>query len=47
MQCVLLFFGLLLAYGLRVNLSIGIVAMVDNSSNPDFEVILLFPLKKI
>lgn len=38
MQVLLLFMGLLLAYALRVNLSIGIVAMVDNSSNPDFEV---------
>lgn len=38
LQVLLLFTGLLLAYGLRVNMSIGIVAMVDNTSNPDFEV---------
>lgn len=38
LQVVLLFTGLLLAYALRVNLSIGIVAMVDNASNPDFVV---------
>lgn len=37
-QVIMLFFGLFLAYGLRVNMSIGIVAMTDNSSNPDYEV---------
>lgn len=34
----MLFCGLFVAYALRVNLSIGIVAMVDNGSNPEFEV---------
>lgn len=38
MQVILLFCGLFIAYALRVNLSIGIVAMVDNDTNPDFEV---------
>lgn len=37
LQCVLLFFGLTVAYALRVNLSVAIVAMTDNSTNPDFE----------
>lgn len=38
MQVLLLFTCMLLAYALRVNMSIGIVAMMDNSSNPSFEV---------
>lgn len=38
MQVLLMFSGLVLAYALRVNISIGIVAMVDNSSNTDFQV---------
>ncbi|XP_055643877.1 putative inorganic phosphate cotransporter isoform X2 [Toxorhynchites rutilus septentrionalis] len=36
-QTMLLFFGLTVAYALRVNLSVAIVAMVDNSANEDFE----------
>ncbi|XP_053697826.1 putative inorganic phosphate cotransporter isoform X2 [Sabethes cyaneus] len=37
-QTLLLFFGLTVAYALRVNLSVGIVAMVDkNAANKDFE----------
>ncbi|CAD7015094.1 putative inorganic phosphate cotransporter [Ceratitis capitata] len=36
-QCVLLFFGLSVIYSMRVNLSVGIVAMMDNkAANPDF-----------
>lgn len=31
-QTVLLFLGMIIAYGLRVNLSVAIVAMTDNSS---------------
>lgn len=31
-QTLILFFGLVIAYGLRVNLSVGIVAMTDKSS---------------
>lgn len=41
LQVFLLFSCLLIAYSLRVNLSIGIVAMTDNSSNPDFVVNLV------
>ncbi|EDW72453.1 uncharacterized protein Dwil_GK20703 [Drosophila willistoni] len=37
LQCILVFFGLAVAYALRVNLSVAIVAMTDrNASNPDF-----------
>lgn len=36
LQVLLLFTGLMIAYALRVNLSLGIVAMVDNSENPEF-----------
>ncbi|EDX07739.1 GD25358 [Drosophila simulans] len=37
LQCILVFFGLAVAYSLRVNLSVAIVAMTDrNASNPDF-----------
>ncbi|XP_037945913.1 putative inorganic phosphate cotransporter isoform X3 [Teleopsis dalmanni] len=37
LQCFLLFCGLSVAYALRVNLSVAIVAMTDsNSTNPDF-----------
>uniref|UniRef100_A0A1B0GQA5 Major facilitator superfamily (MFS) profile domain-containing protein n=1 Tax=Phlebotomus papatasi TaxID=29031 RepID=A0A1B0GQA5_PHLPP len=37
-QSGLLFLLLLVGYALRVNMSVGIVAMVDNTSaNPDFE----------
>ncbi|XP_037035937.1 putative inorganic phosphate cotransporter isoform X2 [Bradysia coprophila] len=36
LQVFLLFSCLFIAYALRVNLSIGIVAMTDNSTNPDF-----------
>ncbi|XP_055545791.1 putative inorganic phosphate cotransporter isoform X1 [Wyeomyia smithii] len=37
-QTLLLFFGLTVAYALRVNLSVAIVAMVDkNAANKDFE----------
>lgn len=46
-QVIMLFFGLFLAYGLRVNMSIGIVAMTDNSSNPDFEVKPIYNLNFI
>lgn len=38
-QCILAFCGLAVAYALRVNLSVAIVAMTDkNATNPDFEV---------
>lgn len=33
-QAVVLFFGLCIAFALRVNLSVGIVAMVDSAANP-------------
>ncbi|XP_073846868.1 putative inorganic phosphate cotransporter [Musca autumnalis] len=37
-QCILAFCGLAVAYALRVNLSVAIVAMTDrNATNPDFE----------
>ncbi|XP_030377028.1 putative inorganic phosphate cotransporter [Scaptodrosophila lebanonensis] len=37
LQCILAFFGLAVAYSLRVNLSVAIVAMTDrNASNPNF-----------
>ncbi|ALC42296.1 MFS15, partial [Drosophila busckii] len=37
LQCVLVFLGLAVAYSLRVNLSVAIVAMTDkNATNPDF-----------
>ncbi|EDW02606.1 putative inorganic phosphate cotransporter [Drosophila grimshawi] len=37
LQCILVFFGLAVAYGMRVNLSVAIVAMTDkNATNPDF-----------
>ncbi|KAL7737230.1 hypothetical protein ACLKA6_005412 [Drosophila palustris] len=37
LQCILVFFGLAVAYAMRVNLSVAIVAMTDcNSTNPDF-----------
>lgn len=40
-QAFLMFLGLTLAYALRVNLSVAIVAMTDrHSANPDFEVSL-------
>uniref|UniRef100_A0A1B6CNP3 Putative inorganic phosphate cotransporter n=1 Tax=Clastoptera arizonana TaxID=38151 RepID=A0A1B6CNP3_9HEMI len=35
-QALLLFLGLVVAYGLRINLSVAIVAMTNNSTNPDF-----------
>jgi hypothetical protein len=40
LQALLMFFCLTMAYALRVNLSVGIVAMVDRNSThqPDFEV---------
>lgn len=31
-QTLILFFGMVISYGLRVNLSVGIVAMTDKSS---------------
>lgn len=38
-QCLLVFCGLAVAYALRVNLSVAIVAMTDkNSTNPNFDV---------
>lgn len=37
-QVLLLFTCMVLAYSLRVNMSIGIVAMMDNSANPEFVV---------
>ncbi|XP_014102770.2 putative inorganic phosphate cotransporter isoform X1 [Bactrocera oleae] len=36
-QAFLIFAGLSVAYALRVNLSVAIVVMTDNSENPDFE----------
>lgn len=36
------FLGLTLAYALRVNLSVAIVAMSDNSSNPQFPVRVVY-----
>lgn len=40
LQALLLFLALSLAYALRVNLSVAIVAITDkNAANPDFEVI--------
>lgn len=38
-QCLLIFCGLCLIYGMRVNLSMAIVAMMDNAgANPNFPV---------
>ena len=37
-QILLLFLGLAIAYGLRVNLSVGIVAMTDSSFEVHYEV---------
>lgn len=37
-QVMLFFCGLTIAFALRVNLSVGIVAMTDHTINPDFEV---------
>lgn len=37
-QVLLLFTCMVLAYSLRVNMSIGIVAMMDNTANPAFVV---------
>lgn len=34
----LLFLLILIGYGMRVNLSVGIVAMTDPETNPDFPV---------
>lgn len=40
MQALLLFLALALSYGLRVNLSVAIVAITDkHAANPDYEVI--------
>lgn len=37
LQCILVFFGLAVAYAMRVNLSVAIVAMTDcNGTNPEF-----------
>lgn len=37
--CLLIFCGLCLIYGMRVNLSVAIVAMMDNAgANPNFPV---------
>lgn len=37
LQCILVFFGLAVAYAMRVNLSVAIVAMTDcNATNPEF-----------
>lgn len=41
-QVILLFTGLLFAYALRVNISVGIVAMTDKSSNSTHAVSLFF-----
>ena len=39
LQCFIVFWGLAVAYALRVNLSVAIVAMTDrNATNPEFEV---------
>lgn len=39
LQAFLLFLGLTLAYAMRVNLSVAIVAMTDrHAANPNFEV---------
>lgn len=42
-QVLLLFFGLLVAYALRVNISVGIVAMVDKSPNSTHTVSQFLP----
>ncbi|XP_063384120.1 putative inorganic phosphate cotransporter isoform X5 [Cydia fagiglandana] len=36
-QCVMLFFAMLLAYGMRVNMSMAIVAMTDSSTENTFD----------
>ncbi|XP_047991090.1 putative inorganic phosphate cotransporter [Leguminivora glycinivorella] len=36
-QCVMLFFAMLLAFGMRVNMSLGIVAMTDSSMENTFD----------
>lgn len=41
LQCLLIFCGLCLIYGMRVNLSMAIVAIMDNeAANPEFPVSL-------
>lgn len=43
MQAFLLFLGLTLAYAMRVNLSVAIVAITDrNAANPEFEVCYIY-----
>lgn len=45
-QACILFVGLTLAYSLRVNLSVGIVAMTDNKINPDVQTVNFSPAEK-
>ncbi|XP_055837989.1 putative inorganic phosphate cotransporter [Episyrphus balteatus] len=35
-QCALIFFALAVTYGLRVNMSVAIVVMTDNTTNPNY-----------
>lgn len=45
LQTFLMFFGLTLAYALRVNMSVAIVAMTDrHAANPDFDVCVVYLL---
>lgn len=47
LQALLLFLGLTLAYAMRVNLSVAIVAITDkHAANPDFEVNILTKMRK-
>lgn len=44
LQVLLLFIGLFMSYALRVNISVGIVAMVDNSTDATHNVSYLYML---
>lgn len=47
-QAFLIFVGLSVAYSLRVNLSVAIVAMTDKeSANPDFEVSIQYNCENV
>lgn len=43
LQMLLLFLLITIGYGMRVNLSVGIVAMTDPEANPDYN----FPVRQI
>lgn len=48
LQAFLVFLGLTLAYALRVNMSVAIVAMTDkHAANPDYEVSVLYTVYRL